>query len=41
MTTFKGRMMALSCAQGIVYIKVIWDLVAPNQILLFTPDTSC
>jgi hypothetical protein len=23
MTTFKGRRVALSCAQGIVYIKVI------------------
>jgi hypothetical protein len=31
MTTFKGKMVALSYAQGIVYIKVIYDLKAPNQ----------
>ena len=41
MTTFKWRRVALSCAQGIVYIKVIEDLEAPNQVLLITPDTSC
>ena len=31
MTTFKGKRVALSCAQGIVYIKVIYDLEAPDQ----------
>ena len=41
MTIFKGKGVALSCAQGIVYIKVIEDLEAPNQVLLITPDTSC
>ena len=41
MTIFKGRRVALSCAQGIVYIKVIEDLEAPNQVLLIIPDTSC
>jgi hypothetical protein len=41
MTIFKGRRVTLSCAQGIVYIKVIEDLEAQNQVLLITPDTSC
>jgi hypothetical protein len=36
MTIFKGRRVALSCAQGIVYIKVIEDLEAPNQIFSIT-----
>ena len=37
----KGRMVALSCAPGIVYIKVIFHLEKPNQVLLIIPDTSC
>ena len=41
MTIFKGRKVAFSCAQGIVYINVIEDMEAPNQVLLITPDTDC
>jgi hypothetical protein len=41
MIIFKGRRVAFSCAQGIVYTNVIEDMEAPNQVLLITPDTGC